>query len=124
GFGYWGILNNNAYKNTITMTDANGTVISTTTTDVPTSFSKTSTPEATFNPNFKNWATTYMINPFVKYKGLEFFGTIELASGGDKAGADDKRTANQYASELIYRFGGTEQGYIGGKYNTVSGKLS
>lgn len=124
GFGYWGILNNNAYKNTITKTDANGTVITTTTTDVPTSFSKTSTPEATFNPNFKNWATTYMINPFVKYKGLEFFGTIELASGGDKAGTDDKRTANQYASELIYRFGGSEQFYIGGKYNTVSGKLA
>ncbi|MBW1657001.1 hypothetical protein [Flavobacterium quisquiliarum] len=124
GFGYWGILNNNAYKNTITKTDASGTVISTTTTDVATTFSKTSTPEATFNPNFKNWATTYMINPFVKYKGLEFFGTIELASGGDKAGTDDKRTANQYASELIYRFGNTEQFYIGGKYNTVSGKLS
>ncbi|CAM3616312.1 hypothetical protein [Flavobacterium chungbukense] len=124
GFGYWGILNNNAYKNTITKTDANGTVISTTTTDVATSFSKTSTPEATFNPNFKNWATTYMINPFIKYKGLEFFGTIELASGGDKAGTDDKRTANQYASELIYRFGKTEQFYLGGKYNTVSGKLS
>ncbi|MDQ8011567.1 MAG: hypothetical protein REI96_03900 [Flavobacterium nitrogenifigens] len=123
GFGYWGILNNNAYKNTITKTDANG---STTTTpiDVPASFNKKSTPEATFNPNFGNWATTYMINPFVKYKGLEFFGTIELASGGDKVGSDDKRTANQYASELIYRFGGTEQFYIGGKYNTVSGKLS
>ncbi|MCR4033534.1 MULTISPECIES: hypothetical protein [Flavobacterium] len=123
GFGYWGILNNNAYTNTITRTDTNGNV-TVTNTDVPTSFSKTSTPEATFNPNFKNWATTYMINPFIKYKGLEFFGTIELASGGDKAGTDDKRTANQYASELIYRFGKTEQFYLGGKYNTVSGKLS
>lgn len=122
GFGYWGVLNNIAYNNTITKTDANGNV--TTSTTVPTSFSKTSTPEATFNPNFKNWATTYMINPFVKYKGLEFFGTIELASGGDKAGTDDKRTANQYASELVYRFGKTEQFYLGGKYNTVSGKLS
>ncbi|WP_125723611.1 hypothetical protein [Flavobacterium ustbae] len=123
GFGYWGILNNNAYNNTITRTDADGNV-TTTSTDVPTSFSKTSTPEATFNPNFKNWATSYMINPFVKYKGLEFFGTIELASGGDKAGTDDKRTANQYATEVIYRFGKTEQFYLGGKYNTVSGKLS
>ncbi|KAF2333287.1 hypothetical protein [Flavobacterium nitrogenifigens] len=123
GFGYWGILNNNAYKNTITKTDANGDT-TTTPIDVPASFNKKSTPEATFNPNFGNWATTYMINPFVKYKGLEFFGTIELASGGDKVGSDDKRTANQYASELIYRFGGTEQFYIGGKYNTVSGKLS
>ena len=110
GFGFWGVLNNAAYKN--------GTA------DVPTNYNSTSTPEATFNPNFKNWATSYMINPFVKYQGLEFFGTVELASGGDKAGVDDKRTANQYAADLVYRFGSKEQFYIGGKYNTVSGKLS
>lgn len=110
GFGFWGVLNNNAYKN-------NGV-------DVAASYNSTSTPEATFNPNFKNWATSIMINPFVKYKGLELFGTVELASGGDKAGVDAKRTADQYSGELIYRFGKTEQFYIGGKYNTVSGKLS
>ena len=110
GFGFWGVLNNNAYKN-------NGV-------DVAASYNSTSTPEATFNPNFKNWATSIMINPFVKYKGLELFGTVELASGGDKAGVDAKRKADQYAGELIYRFGKTEQFYIGGKYNTVSGKLS
>ena len=110
GFGFWGVLNNNAYKN-------NGV-------DVATSYNANSTPEATFNPNFKNWATSYMINPFVKYKGFEFFGTIELASGGDKAGVDAKRTADQYAGDIVYRFGKTEQFYIAGKYNTVSGKLS
>lgn len=110
GFGFWGVLNNNAYKN-------NGV-------DVAASYNSTSTPEATFNPNFKNWATSYMINPFVKYKGFEFFGTIELASGGDKAGVDAKRTADQYAGDIVYRFGKTEQFYIAGKYNTVSGKLS
>lgn len=110
GFGFWGVLNNTAYKN-------NGV-------DVAASYNSTSTPEATFNPNFKNWATSIMINPFVKYKGLELFGTVELASGGDKAGVDAKRKADQYAGELIYRFGKTEQFYIGGKYNTVSGKLS
>jgi len=110
GFGYWGVLNNADYMNG--------------TTKVATNYNAKSTPEATFNPNFKNWATSYMINPFVKYKGLEFFGTIELASGGDKAGVDAKRTADQYAAELVYRFGQTEQFYVGGKYNTVSGKLS
>ncbi|PZX93646.1 hypothetical protein DOS84_09555 [Flavobacterium aquariorum] len=110
GFGFWGVLNNSAYKN-------NGV-------DVASSYNSTSTPEATFNPNFKNWATSYMINPFVKYKGFEFFGTIELASGGDKAGVDDKRTADQYAGDIVYRFGKTEQFYIAAKYNTVSGKLS
>jgi hypothetical protein len=110
GFGFWGVLNNNAYKN-------NGV-------EVASSYNAKSTPEATFNPNFKNWATSYMINPFVKYKGFEFFGTIELASGGDKAGVDAKRTADQYAGDIVYRFGKTEQFYIAGKYNTVSGKLS
>ena len=110
GFGFAGVLNNNAYTN-------NGVA-------VPANYNKTSTPEATFNPGFKNWATSIMVNPFIKFYGLEFFGTVELASGGDKAGVDAKRTANQYASELVYRFGKTEQFYIAGKYNTVSGKLS
>ena len=110
GFGFAGVLNNSAYTN-------NGVA-------VPLNYNKTSTPEGTFNPGFKNWATSYMINPFVKFKGLELFGTIELASGGDKAGVDAKRTANQYAADLVYRFGKTEQFYIAGKYNTVSGKLS
>jgi hypothetical protein len=110
GFGFWGVLNNNAYKN-------NGI-------DVASSYNSKSTPEATFDPKFKNWATSYMINPFVKYQGLEFFGTIEFASGGDKDGFDDKRTATQYAGDIVYRFGKKEQFYIAGKYNTVSGKLS
>ena len=110
GFGWWGVLNNNAYTNNNVA--------------VATSYNVNSTPEATFNPGFKNWATSVMFNPFVKYKGLELFGTIELASGGDKASVVDKRTANQYAGDVIYRFGKTEQFYIAGKYNTVSGKLS
>ena len=108
GFGFWGVLNNNAYTN-------NGVAVAG-------NYNANSTPEGTFNPNFKNWATSLMFNPFVKYKGLELFGTIELASGGDKAGFDDKRTANQYAGDVVYRFGKTEQFYIGAKYNTVSGK--
>lgn len=110
GFGYWNVLNNSPYQKGAAT--------------VPTSFSGASTPEATFDPKFKNWATSYMFNPFVKYKGLEFFGTIELASGGDNLMTDDKRTADQYAAELVYRFGQSEQFYIGGKYNTVSGKQS
>lgn len=110
GFGFAGVLNNNAYTN-------NGVA-------VPQNYNKTSTPEGTFNPGFKNWATSVMFNPFVKYRGLEFFGTIELASGGDKVGVDSKRTANQYAGDIVYRFGKKEQFYIAGKYNTVSGKLS
>jgi hypothetical protein len=103
-------MNNNAYTN-------NGVAVAG-------NYNSTATPEGTFNPGFKNWATSVMINPFLKYRGLEFFGTIELASGGDKAGFDDKRNADQYAGDIVYRFGKTEQFYIAGKYNTVSGKLS
>lgn len=110
GFGFWGVLNNNAYTN-------NGVAVAA-------NYNANSTPEGTFNPGFKNWATSFMFNPFMKYKGFEFFGTVELASGGDKAGVDDKRTANQYAGDVVYRFGKKEQFYIAGKYNTVCGKLS
>ncbi|REH00394.1 hypothetical protein [Flavobacterium aquicola] len=122
GFGFWGVLNNKAYNNPIYVNPA-----STKPSDLhtaPANYNSKSTPEATFDPSFKNWATSYMINPFVKYQGLEFFGTAEFASGGDKAGVDDKRTVTQYAADLVYRFGKKEQFYIGGKYNTVSGKLS
>jgi len=76
-----------------------------------------------FNPGFGNWATSYMVNPFVKYKGLEFFGTLEFASGGDYKGTDDTRKVNQYVGDLVYRFGSHENLYVGAKYNLVDGKL-
>jgi hypothetical protein len=76
-----------------------------------------------FSPNYGNWYTAFMFNPFIKYKGLEFFGTAEFTSGGDKKGSDDTRKVDQFAADLVYRFGKTEQFYIGGRYNVVSGKL-
>ncbi|MFB9052538.1 hypothetical protein ACFFVB_05545 [Formosa undariae] len=76
-----------------------------------------------FAPSFKNSITAVMINPFVKYKGLEFFGTIEMNSGSTNATettvALDGKT-QQYAGELIYRFGQTENFYVGGRYNVVN----
>lgn len=77
-----------------------------------------------FNPGYGNWATSYMINPFIKYKGFEFFGTLEFTSGGDYTGTDDTRKVNQYVGDLVYRFGENERFYIGGKYNLVDGKLA
>ncbi|WP_100614993.1 hypothetical protein [Confluentibacter citreus] len=71
-----------------------------------------------YNPNLRNEITAIMINPFIKYKGLEFFGTIETAKGKASTEVED-RTANQFASELIYRFGNTENFFIGGRYNVV-----
>ena len=71
-----------------------------------------------YNPNLKNSISAIMFNPFIKYKGLEFFGTVETATGKATAELED-RTANQLAGELIYRFGKNENLYIGGRYNMV-----
>lgn len=73
-------------------------------------------------PDFKNKTTSFMINPFVKYKGLEFFGTYEHAAGRNFA-ETERRNFNQYAGELLYRFGNNENFYIGGRYNKVDGQL-
>jgi hypothetical protein len=67
-----------------------------------------------------------MINPFVKFKGLEFFGVFETSSGFDKvkdAAFDGDRTWTQLAGEVVYRFGKKQQFYAGGRFNTVSGQL-
>lgn len=72
-----------------------------------------------YDPGFSNEITAFMINPFVKYKGLEFFGTFETASGKTDAETDD-RTATQLAGELVYRFGNDENFYVGTRYNTVN----
>ncbi|OBX25815.1 hypothetical protein LX77_03659 [Gelidibacter algens] len=71
-----------------------------------------------YNPNLRNQITAIMINPFIKYKGLEFFGTIETANGKG-ASEVEERTANQFSGELIYRFGNNENFYIGSRYNKV-----
>lgn len=77
-----------------------------------------------FNPAFKKF-TSFQINPFVKFKGLEFFGIYENVSG-DKNDADGSRGGSytQIAGELLYRFGSREQFYVGGRYNVVSGNAT
>jgi hypothetical protein len=74
-------------------------------------------------PGFTNKLTTFMVNPFVKYKGLEFFGVYELANGRTNA-ETSRREFNQYAAELLYRFGTNENFYFGGRYNGVSGEYA
>lgn len=73
-----------------------------------------------WNPTFINQVTSIMVNPFVKYKGLEFFGAYETASG--KLSAEtETRTYTQIYGELVYRFGADEKFYAGARYNTVTG---
>src|SRR5699024_3007332 len=40
-----------------------------------------------FDPFLKNEMTAFMINPFIKYRGLEFFGVYEPASGKEASEA-------------------------------------
>jgi hypothetical protein len=74
-------------------------------------------------PDFKNKVTSFMINPFVRYNGLEFFGTFESASGRNFT-ETERRVWNQYAAELLYRFGNEDNLYFGGRYNMAKGKLA
>ncbi|WP_333694328.1 porin [Flavobacterium sp.] len=72
-------------------------------------------------PGFTNELTAIMINPFIRYKGIEFFGLVEKTSG--KATAEtDTRDFTQIGAELLYRFGKNENLYVGGRYNNVTGE--
>jgi hypothetical protein len=74
------------------------------------------------NPGFRNKVTALMVNPFVKYRGLEVFGVIERAEG--KASAElTERTWNQYATDVVYRFLPREQAFAGVRYNKAEGAL-
>lgn len=69
------------------------------------------------NPDMANRITAFMINPFVKFKGLEVMGSYESLSGsvyGDvKEGKWLKRNSSQYSIEASYRFLANESMYIG-----------
>lgn len=111
GSRYYGVMSHQAYS-------YNGA-------DISNNFDpETSASTGRFSPGYANWYTAFMFNPFIKYKGIEFFGTLEFTEGGDKKGNDASRKVNQFAADLVYRFGKTEQFYVGARYNTVSGEIS
>jgi hypothetical protein len=74
------------------------------------------------NPAFGSKVKAYMVNPFVKFAGLEVFGTLEMAEGRGRT-ETEMRDMNQKAIEGIYRFAADEQLYLGSRYNTVTGRL-
>jgi len=76
--------------------------------------------EGRFNPRFRQ-LTAVQVNPFIKFKGLEFFGIYEVA---DNSADEGNGSFTQLAGELLYRFGNTEQFYVGGRYNEVSGRMN
>ena len=69
----------------------------------------------------KNSVTAFVVNPFVKYRGAEFFGNIETMTGAAVTEAT-RRTLRQLVGEGVYRFA-DDRLYVGGRYNLVKGQL-
>ena len=63
-----------------------------------------------------------MANGFVKFQGLELFGTLEHSQGKTSTEVAS-RQFNQYAIDGIYRFGRNENLFIGARYNGVTAEL-
>ncbi len=76
-----------------------------------------------FNPSFSQEVNTFMINPFIKFKGLEFLGTYEMVQGR-KITEKVTRKATQYAADLVYRFPANRENFwIGARYNSLTAAL-
>jgi len=76
------------------------------------------------NPGFGDEIHTYMGNLFLKYQGLEFFGTVESAKGRAIT-ETTQRKASQLAADLIYRFPADQQNFwVGFRYNTMTARLA
>jgi hypothetical protein len=74
-------------------------------------------------PGLKNSIHSFVVNPFLQYKGLELFGNIERAKGR-AAGETDNRTWKQNVGEVVYRFLPDQRIYVAARYNTVKGQLT
>jgi hypothetical protein len=75
------------------------------------------------NPGFTKKVDAFMVNGFLKAGGLELFGTYENAKGRSKTETAN-RSINQYAADLVYRFGWHENLFAGFRYNNVKGQLA
>ena len=76
-----------------------------------------------FNAGSYNSITAFIINPFVKYKGFEFFGSYEMANGKAITETEDRKTT-QLSVEGVYRFFANEQVFVGARYNSVTSRLA
>jgi hypothetical protein len=77
-----------------------------------------------FNPAFSQQVNAAVINPFLKYKGLEIFGTYEVAKGRTIK-ETSMRKATQGVVDLLYRFPAEKENFwVGGRYNTVKAAMA
>jgi hypothetical protein len=85
-----------------------------------------------FDPGVANRLTTINVSPFVKFKGLEIQGGIDLLSGSaysdtlTTAGTKEwiKRDWTQFYGEVVYRFLKEEQLFIGARLVNATGQPS
>ncbi len=75
------------------------------------------------NPGFRYKVNAFVVNPFVKFRGLELFGLAERAKGRAKTETSD-RTWNQYAGDAVLRLLPGEKLFVGARFNTAEGKLA
>jgi len=78
------------------------------------------------NPVVNHNLTAFMVNPFVKFHGLELFGTYERVTGQNAAEYTndlESRTWDQFAIDAVFRFLPQEQMYVGARYNQANGQL-
>lgn len=75
------------------------------------------------NPGFSKKVDAVMLNGFLKARGLELFGTYETARGRTKI-ETEARQFDQYAGDIVYRFGTNENLFSGIRYNTAKGELA
>jgi hypothetical protein len=73
-------------------------------------------------PGFSNKVTAWVINPFIKFQGLELFGNFEQAEGRTATEAS-KRKWDHYAAEGLYRFLGNQL-FVVGRYNVAKGRFA
>ncbi len=73
-------------------------------------------------PGFARKVQAWVVNPFVTYKGVELFGNIEQAKGGNLGETVDRKFT-QNAVEGLYRFANNNL-YVGGRYCTAKGKYA
>jgi hypothetical protein len=74
-------------------------------------------------PGLKNSIHSWVVNPFVQYGGLEFFGNFEQAKGR-AAGETANRTWKQNVGEVVYRFLPDQRVFVAARYNTAKGELT
>ncbi len=70
----------------------------------------------------KNMVTAFVFNPFIKYRGAEFFGNVETITGAAQTELY-RRTLRQAVGEALYRFA-NDKLYVGARHNVVNGELA